>query len=97
MKEAVNVAKFLIELICRFGCFEICHTDQGREFVNLVNQSLFELTGVEQRISAAYHPQSNGLDERTNQTISHALLKYINKDQDDWDFCRMSVLIFLQL
>lgn len=24
---------------------------------------------VKQRISAAYHPQSNGLDERTNQTI----------------------------
>ena len=26
-KEAVNVARFLIELICRFGCFEIFHTD----------------------------------------------------------------------
>ena len=24
---------------------------------------------VRQRITAAYHPQSNGLDERTNQTI----------------------------
>ena len=65
----VNIARFLIELICRFGCFEICHTDQGREFVNFVNKSLFELTGV---VSATYHPQRMVLmKEQINPFLMH--------------------------
>lgn len=84
-KTAESVAKFLLSLICRFGCFTICHTDQGREFVNQLNRKLFQLAGVDHRISSAYHPQTNGLDERLNQTIARTLLKYINEEQDDWD------------
>lgn len=91
-KTAHSVAKFLLRLICRLGCFEYCHTDQGREFVNELNATLFDLAGIEQRISSAYHPQSNGLDERTNQTISSTLLKYVNAPQDDWDEHLDSVL-----
>lgn len=84
-KTAHSVAKFLVRLICRMGCFEYCHSDQGREFVNELNRTLFAMAGIQHRISSAYHPQSNGLDERTNQTISSALLKFINVQQDDWD------------
>ena len=80
-----SVAKVLLRLICRLGCFECCHSDQGREFVNELNSTLFKLAGIKQKISSAYHPQSNGLDERTNQTISRALIKFINLEQDDWD------------
>ena len=43
--------------------------DQGREFVNEISSDLHQLCGTEQRITSAYHPQSNGLDERQNQTI----------------------------
>ena len=84
-KSAHTVAKFLLGLICRFGCFSICHSDQGREFVNQLNQDLFRLAGIEQRISSVYHPQSNGLDEWSNQTFSRAIVKYVNDEQDDWD------------
>ena len=27
----------------------------------------------------------NGLDERMNQTLTKAIVKYINTEQDDWD------------
>ena len=53
--------------------------------MNEVNHFLFHLAGTEQRISSAYHPQSNGLDECTNQTVSRALLKVVNMEHDDWD------------
>ena len=33
----------------------------------------------------AYHPQTNGLDERMNQTVIKAIVKYLNTEQDDWD------------
>ena len=49
------------------------HADQGREFVNRVNAVLFQLTGTEHRISIAYHPQTNGLVERYNQTLQRSL------------------------
>ena len=43
------------------------------------------LSGTQHRISSAYHPQTNGLDERMNQTITKQLLKYINDQENDWD------------
>ena len=33
------------------------------------NEALQRAFDVKMRITAAYHPQSNGLDERTNQTL----------------------------
>ncbi|KAG5267684.1 hypothetical protein AALO_G00224480 [Alosa alosa] len=38
-----------------------------------VNQKMFEKCGVKHRMSSAYHPQTNGLDERTNQTLKKAI------------------------
>ncbi len=84
-KCAEGVAHFLYSLITRFGCFEVCLSDQGREFVNSITEQLFQMTGVKHRIASAYHPQTNGLDERTNQTVSRSLVKYLNVDKDDWD------------
>ena len=41
--------------------------------MNRVNAVLFQLTGTEHRISTAYHPQTNGLVERYNQTLQRSL------------------------
>ena len=46
---------------------------------------MFEKTGVEHRISAAYHPQTNGLVERLNQTLVNMLTKLSGEKRDDWD------------
>ena len=43
------------------------------------------MTGVEHRISAPYHPQTNGLDERFNQTLVNCLTKLVGEHQDKWD------------
>ena len=67
-------------------------SDQGREFINSLNDKLFKLTGVQHIISAAYHPQTNGLDERFNQTLQRALLKMVNENENQWDKFLDSVL-----
>ena len=46
--------------------------------------SLFERTGVDHRINSPYHPQTNGLDERMNQTLVHALNK-LTTEEGQWD------------
>ncbi len=80
---ASGIANFLFKLITRHGSPAIIQSDQGREFVNEVNKHLFELTGVEHRISAAHHHQTNGLDERFNQTLVNALTKMIDRKPEE--------------
>lgn len=74
-KTANSIASFLFDCICRHGCMKIQINDQGREFVNEISSDLHQLCGTEQRITSAYHPQSNGLVERQNQTIKKSMLK----------------------
>ncbi|KAL5509507.1 hypothetical protein EMCRGX_G004896 [Ephydatia muelleri] len=83
-KTAVGVADFLFTVFCRHGWPDIIISDQGREFVNKLSSCLFKLTGIEHRISSPYHPQTNGLDERTNQTLTRALIKF-SEAKENWD------------
>lgn len=69
----------------RYGCTKIIISDQGREFVNKINKRLFKKFKTEHRISSAYHPQTNGLVERYNQTLQRSLVKLVNNQQTDWD------------
>ena len=81
----IIVLVFVTTHHCRFGCCEVTTSDQGKEFVNSVKAKLFCLTGTAHRVTSAYHPQSNGLTERFNQTLQQALVKVVNQDQTDWD------------
>jgi len=69
----------------RYGCTNVLISDQGREFVNKVNKNLLIRLKTDHRISSAYHPQTNGLVERFNQTLQRSLVKVVNENQDDWD------------
>ena len=91
-KEAKGVANFLYSIFCRHGVPKRIQSDQGREFVNSLNQHMFHLTGVQHIISTAYHPQTNGLDERFNQTLQRSLLKMIDENQNEWNKYLDSVL-----
>ena len=53
--------------------------------MNSLNEKHFEMAGIEHCVASAYHPQINGFDERMNETVTKALVKYINSTQDDWD------------
>ena len=83
-RKAPTIAQFLYEVICRHGCFEIQINNQGREFVDEVSTELHRLTGVEQRITGSYHPQSNGLVERQNRTIKTSLVKVLEDNVNMW-------------
>uniref|UniRef100_A0AAV2JEH2 Integrase catalytic domain-containing protein n=2 Tax=Knipowitschia caucasica TaxID=637954 RepID=A0AAV2JEH2_KNICA len=56
------------------GCPKRILSDQGRDFVNELNDSLCSLLGIERSVTAAYHPQTNG-----------ALMKLVNEQQNNWD------------
>ena len=84
-KEACHIAHFLYKMMLRYGCPEEIISDQGHEFCNRLVDRLEELTDLKHNITSAYHPQSNGLDERFNQTLKAQVQKMVNEHQDDWD------------
>ena len=84
-KETADIASFLLDIFSRHGWPKIVQSNQGWEFVNKINSCLFEMTGVKQCISSAYHPQTNGLDEWLNQTLITTLKKVMDASSDDWD------------
>ena len=67
-------------------------TDQGREFVNSMNDKLCDLLDIKHKLTSPYNPQANGLDERFNQTLKRALEKLANTRQNDWDVLLKDVL-----
>ena len=70
--------------MCRHGCFDVQINDQGREFVNQLCDELHKLTGVEQRVTSAYHTQANRLVERQNRTIKNVLVKVLEDNHEMW-------------
>ena len=68
-KSADKVARGVLEYVRMFGPPKRILSDQGREFCNQTNEHLFSKFKIRHSMKSAYHPQTNGLDERTNQTL----------------------------
>ncbi|XP_061188513.1 uncharacterized protein LOC133196670 [Saccostrea echinata] len=82
--DAQTTAKFLHSLYCRYGAADVLISDRGSHFCNKVMEEMNTYFGVKHKVSTPYHPQTNGLQERTNQTIERALQK-LKQDTNNWD------------
>ena len=60
--------------------------DNGLEFTNNLSKEMYKKLGVNLRLTTPYHPQANGMIERTNRTTSQMILKMLceNNKQRDW-------------
>ena len=78
LKEATvkAVSKFIYQkIICEHDCLEVLQNDRGTHFVNRVIKDLTEKFRIKHCLSSPYHPQTNGLVERFNQTLCEKLAK----------------------
>lgn len=57
----------------------------GTTFISSFWPSLFQASNIRNHFSTAYHPQTDGQTERTNQNLEQYLQIYINYDQDNWE------------
>ncbi|CAG0895318.1 unnamed protein product [Darwinula stevensoni] len=92
-RQLLFVAECLIDVISRFGVKDNLLHDQGREFNNQLNDAIRELFGIKKCMTSPYHPQTNGLTERYNQTLIAKLTAHMTDRGDDWETHLRSVMI----
>ena len=84
--EASTVAKTLVEeVITRFGIPRKIHSDQGRQFELKLFQEMCQLLNIEKTRTTPYHPESDGMVERFNRTLTAMLSAYVNENHRNWD------------
>ena len=59
-------------------------SDRGSQFVSTFWKTLLDRLRVDGRLSSAYHPQTDGQSENSNQLMEQYLRAYVNYLQDDW-------------
>ena len=83
--DAPQLAWLFIDRIFRLhGLPESIVSDRGSVFVSNFWKELTTRLGTELKMSTAYHPQTDGLTERTNQSLETYLRAYASYQQDDW-------------
>uniref|UniRef100_L7LYP4 RNA-directed DNA polymerase n=1 Tax=Rhipicephalus pulchellus TaxID=72859 RepID=L7LYP4_RHIPC len=83
---ATDVADFLLrDLILVHGAPRQLLTDRGRTFLSKVVDDILRSCSTQHKLTTSYHPQTNGLTERLNRTLTDMLSKYVSADHRDWD------------
>jgi len=68
----------------RTGIPKAIISDRGPQFAAQVTQELWRKLGIKQKLSTAFHPQTDGESERVNQVIKQYLRICGNFQQDNW-------------
>ncbi len=76
---------FMHNVFVHYGFPERVVSDRGTQWNNDFFRALCTRANIALHLSTAYHPQTNGLVERTNEVVEAALRHYVSADMKDWD------------
>jgi hypothetical protein len=83
---AVGTAQLFVREVVRLHGYPLdIVSDRDAKFSSEFWRKLFELVGTKQRMSSAFHPQTDGGTERLNRILEEYLRAYVNPEQNDWD------------
>jgi transposase InsO family protein len=83
--DSEGVAKlYAKEVFPHYGLPHRVISDRDPRFASKWTKELCRILGVDQNISTAYHPQTDGQSECTNQWLEQYLRIYGNFQQNDW-------------
>lgn len=83
--KARQVANALLQLVTRVGIPHEVLTDQGTNFTSKLLKQVYQYLGIKGIKTTPYHPQTDGLVERFNQTLKSMLRKFVADSGADWD------------
>jgi transposase InsO family protein len=71
--SVVLVELYMSRIVCLHGIPKKIVSDRGTQFTSHFLQQLYEALGTHLKFSLAYHPQTDGQTERTNQILEDML------------------------
>lgn len=83
--KAKSIVKHLLQIFTQFGTPKEIQSDRGTKFTCTMLTTIIKELGVEQNLSSAYHPESQGSLERCHQTLKPMLRKCCFETTADWD------------
>ena len=85
-QSALTIATLLVEkIVSRHGVPTQLLSDRGQAFMSHLINELCQYLGVKKINTTAYHPQTDGLVERFNRTLTGMLSKKVENSGKDWD------------
>lgn len=82
---AKQISTALLRFFSQVGIPREVLTDQGPNFMSHTLQQVYKLLGIKRVRTTPYHPQTDGLVERFNQTLKSMLKKFVSETGKDWD------------
>jgi transposase InsO family protein len=76
---------YMSQIVCLHGVPKKIVSDRGTQFTSHFWQQLHEALGTHLNFSSAYHPQTNGQTERTNQILEDMLRACALQDKLGWN------------
>ncbi|KAK2388470.1 hypothetical protein QL285_062153 [Trifolium repens] len=76
---------YIAEIVSLHGIPSSIVSDRDPKFTSHFWKSLHEALGTKLRLSSAYHPQTDGQTERTNQSLEDLLRACVLDDRGSWD------------
>ena len=83
---AVSIANILQnEVICRYGCPQVIHSDQGANLTANLMQELYQILGITPTTTPSYNPKSNPV-ERSHRELNQMLKAMcLQTGTTDWE------------
>ena len=86
--ETINVEQtaklYATYVLPHYGLPHRIISDRDPRFTSVFSRELCRTLGISQNISTAYHPQTDGQSERTNQRLEQYLRIFIDYHQQNW-------------
>jgi hypothetical protein len=78
---------YISRIVCLHGVPKKIISDRGSQFTSRFWEQLHDSLDTKLRFSTAYHPQTDGQTERTNQVLEDMLRAYAIQYGTSWDKC----------
>ena len=85
-QKAETVARLLVEqVVCQHGIPEELLSDRGANFLSSLIQNVCKILGMKKINISGYHPQTDGLVEKFNSTLTAMIAKSCDVRDREWD------------
>ncbi|KAG1084703.1 hypothetical protein G6F40_014411 [Rhizopus arrhizus] len=84
-KQALTIAKQLVDIFCTFGWPKIIASDNGKEFTATIVTELINNSGIDKRVSNPFNPLGNSVNEAFVGIAKKTIVKQLQGRKEDWD------------